>query len=202
MLEDLSDLIIKIQSTYNDISDRWMNNTNYKKYNLAKKQVRQIYECGLIQTIKDYKAFLTDNLISFNLELISWSASGVKINTRIKNQNSIEYKIQNYIKNNENGTTRVNKCLNDLFGARIILKNNYSIAEIRDFVKEKFPDLKCIDSKKQEYTAVHIYFKSTNYTFQWELQVWTEYNEKNNLKSHKKYKEEYALWEKRAKEGK
>ena len=47
---------------------------------------------------------------------------------------------------------------------------------------------------------MHIYFKEDNYTFPWELQIWLEQDEKNNLISHAKYKEDYAQWEKRAKE--
>lgn len=171
-----------------------------KKLNLNKKQVCHIYDCGIIETVFDYKSFLTNNLINFNLQLKNWNKNASRVNTRIKNQNSIEFKIDNYIKKKEHGTTRINKCLNDLFGARIILKGYYTFEEIKQYINVCFPKLKCIASIKQEYKAMHIYFKEDNYTFPWELQIWLEQDEKNNLISHAKYKEDYAQWEKRAKE--
>lgn len=53
----------------------------------------------------DFKQFNTEN---------------AKVNIRTKAKNSIEYKIKNYIENHENGKVPINKCLNDLFGIRII----------------------------------------------------------------------------------
>lgn len=51
---------------------------------------------------------------------------GQIINTRVKTHNSIEYKIENYRSNHEDGKIPINKCLNDLYGIRIILSEDIS----------------------------------------------------------------------------
>lgn len=124
-----------------------------------------------------------------------------KVNIRAKLRNSIEFKIKNYILNHENGEIPINKCLNDLFGIRIICKKEISNAQINELIRNKFPNLKCIDSSKKDYKATHIYFKKDNFSFPWELQIWNEINEKNNIYSHEKYKQDYVRWEKESKGG-
>lgn len=47
-----------------------------------------------------------------------------------------------------------------------------------------------------DYIASHIYIMSVNQLFPWELQIWKKVNERSNLDSHKKYKQEYITWEK------
>lgn len=63
-------------------------------------------------------------------------------------------------------------------------------------IRSKFPDLKITDSSKMDYIASHIYIMSVNQLFPWELQIWKKVNERSNLDSHKKYKQEYITWEK------
>jgi len=75
-------------------------------------------------------------------------------------RNSIEYKLNNYIKNHNEGEEPINKCFNDIFGIRIVLENNIKYDEIKEFVDNKYDYLKCIDSSKGDYVATHIYFKS------------------------------------------
>ncbi len=53
----------------------------------------------------------------------------------------------------------------------------------------------------QKYKATHIYFKEDNFNFQWELQVWNEIDEINNINSHERYKQDYVKWEKENKGG-
>ncbi len=113
---------------------------------------------------------------------------------------TIEFKIENYIKNHENGKVPISKCFNDLFGIRIICNKELSFAEVSNLVNTKYNNLKCIDSSKNEYKATHIYFKKDNYAFQWELQVWNKQDEANNINSHEKYKQDYVKWENENKE--
>ena len=134
----------------------------------------------------DFKQFNTDN---------------IKVNTRAKARNSIEYKIENYTRNHEMGKIPINKCFNDLFGIRMICPEKFEYYEIEKFVKAKYK-LKCIDSSKIEgYRAIHIYFKQNNFSFQWELQIWSKEDEFNNIISHEKYKQDYIRWEKENKGG-
>ena len=134
----------------------------------------------------DFKQFNTEN---------------AKVNIRTKAKNSIEYKIKNYIENHENGKVPINKCLNDLFGIRIICTKKIENEQIKQLVKLKFKHLKCIDSSKQDYKATHIYFRQDNFNFQWELQIWNKEDEMNNINSHEKYKQDYIKWEKENKGG-
>ena len=80
---------------------------------------------------------------------------------------------------------------------RIILKEVTTLKNIIDYIKAEFPELKVINSSKKDYKAIHVYFgKGNNYVFQWELQIWLEKDEINNLLSHHKYKQDYIKWEK------
>lgn len=71
-------------------------------------------------------------------------------------KNSIEFKIENYIKNHEDGKIPINKCFNDLFGIRIICNEELPFDKVRKLVSTKYSNLKCIDSSKNEYKATHI----------------------------------------------
>ena len=95
----------------------------------------------------DFKQFNTENS---------------KVNIRTKTKNSIEYKIKNYIENHENGEIPIDKCLNDLFGIRIIMNKRLTHNQIMEFVKTKYKNLKCIDSSKKEYKA--IFFRNKNWS--------------------------------------
>lgn len=88
-----------------------------------------------------------------------------------------------------------------MFGIRIIFAEEITNNQITNLIQNKFKDLKCIDSSKQEYKATHIYFKQDNFNFQWELQVWNKIDEINNINSHEKYKQDYVKWEKENKGG-
>ena len=67
---------------------------------------------------------------------------------------------------------------------------------IKNIIKLEFSDLKCINSNKMDYNAVHIYFgNDNNKNFQLELQIWDKEHEKTNLESHTKYKQDYTKWE-------
>ena len=74
--------------------------------------------------------------------------------------------------------------------------------EILRLTNNKYKKLKCIDSTKNDYKAVHIYFKKDNYAFQWELQIWNKIDATNNIISHEKYKQDYVKWENENKGGK
>ena len=71
---------------------------------------------------------------------------------------------------------------------------NYKL--LKEYIETKFPKLKCIESSRGDYYAIHIYFgNDDNFKFQWELQLWDKKHEKINLESHAKYKQDYTKWE-------
>lgn len=202
MLEELENLIRFIQNEYSEFNNKWQSDINYHRINLNDCTVRSILENkNILNTIFDYREFINENNIKLILDFRQFNTENAKVNIRAKNKNSIEYKIENYIKNHEEGRIPINKCFNDLFGIRIICKESLNYNQIQKLIDNKFPNLKCIDSSKQEYKATHIYFRNGRYNFPWELQVWNECDEENNIISHEKYKQDYVRWEKDNKGG-
>lgn len=118
------------------------------------------------------------------------------VTSRVKAQNSILQKIHTYCLTHENGKIPLNKCINDLFGIRIIINAVFGYDDVKTYISKYFPKYKCINSSKELYNATHVYFKSDNYHFQWELQIWSKQDEETNLHSHSLYKQDYVKWEK------
>lgn len=202
MLIRLEQLIHFIQTEYIEFNKKWNISNYYTKINLKKYQVCNLLEnIEILNTIFNYRELINENNIQLSLDFKQFNNEKAKVNIRTKTKNSIEYKIRNYIQNHENGRIPINKCINDLFGIRIICSKEITNIEIAELINSKFNHLKYIDSSKQEYKATHIYFKQNNFDFPWELQVWNQIDEINNLNSHEKYKQDYVKWEKENKGG-
>lgn len=202
MLNELEDLINFIQTEYIQFTEKWKNSIYYNKINLQSNEIADLAENEwMLNVVFNYREFINENNIKLFLDFKQFNTENAKINIRTKAKNSIEYKIKNYMENHENGKIAINKCLNDLFGIRIICTKRLEKAQIVELVKSKFRKLKCIDSSKQKYKAIHIYFKQDNFNFQWELQIWNKEDEINNINSHEKYKQDYIRWEKENKGG-
>ena len=152
-------------------------------------------DADLLNRVWRYRSLINDELvrIMFDIQTIEFEKSSVT--SRVKAQNSIEYKIENYCNNHENGKIPLKKCMNDLLGIRIIIDDEFSYNDVKAYMKENYPKYKCIDSSKLSYVATHIYFENGNYFFPWELQIWSQNDEKGNFLSHKEYKQDYTRWE-------
>lgn len=202
MLDELENLISFIQNEYIQFNEKWQNSDYYFKFDLKNNLIVDLSENEqMLNTIFNYREFINENNIQLLLDFKRFNTKNAKVNIRTKAKNSIEYKIKNYIENHENGKIPINKCLNDLFGIRIICAEKMGYSQITELIKYKFKNLKCIDSSKQDYKATHIYFRQGNFNFQWELQVWNREDEMNNINSHEKYKQDYIKWEKENKGG-
>ena len=202
MLDELESLISFIQTEYIQFNKSWQNSNYYTKINLKNNLIVDLSENEeMLNTVFSYREFINENNIQLLMDFKKFNTQNAKINIRTKAKNSIEYKIKNYIENHEDGKVPINKCLNDLFGIRIICTEPIENVQIVELVKFNFKNLKCIDSSKQDYKATHIYFRQDNFNFQWELQVWNKENEINNINSHEKYKQDYIKWEKENKGG-
>lgn len=198
MLDELENLIAFISSEYGRLYDKWKKSSLYIPINQKSKLVKNIVEDDSIyNSILNYRQFINENHLEFKMAMDKLNLSS-QVNSRVKAQNSIEFKLENYMSSKHNfGEGPINKCFNDLYGIRIIFNKSVTHKEIENFIKKRFGnDLKCIDSSKGEYVATHIYFKIDNFSYQWELQVWNKENEKNNILSHEKYKQDYTKWEK------
>ncbi len=203
MLEDLNKLILFIEQKYNSLYEKWKHSELFIRVNQKKKLVKNIKEDNnILNSILQYRLFINENHLDLKIALNELGLTS-EVNSRVKAQNSIEYKIRNYMsEKHNNGENPINKCFNDLYGIRIILNDRITYDEIKDFVEQRYEGkLKCIDSSKGEYVATHIYFTNDNFSYQWELQVWDKEHEKSNLRSHEKYKQDYTKWEKENKGG-
>lgn len=201
MLKELDELINFIQTEYIQLTNKWEQSGYYIKINLKNNQVYDLLENKtMLDNIVNYREFLNQNNIQLMMDFKKFNSANATINIRTKAKNSIEFKIENYIKNHEDGKIPINKCFNDLFGIRIICNEELSFDKVFKLVNNKYSNLKCIDSSKNEYKATHIYFKKDNFTFQWELQVWNKTDERRNINSHEKYKQDYIKWENENKE--
>lgn len=201
MFEDLGKLIIAIQSNYDRICNIW-NEKIEKPINLKKKLVVNAREdAEILNCIWQYRSLVNDELIRIMFDLNTIPYNNSSVTSRVKAQNSIEFKLENYFTNHEEGRIPLKKCLNDLLGIRIVIDDDFTYQEVKQYMKENFPDYKCIDSSKLSYIATHIYFENGNSVFPWELQIWTKKDEKNNFISHKEYKQDYTKWERKNKGG-
>ncbi len=197
----LHDIIDFLGKQFLNINKLWLVGSSYERINLKKNLVKDIYNNkNFIRNIRGYQSFLIDATIELNLTL----EGKYNVISRVKTPNSIEDKIRRYNSDiHENGKIAICKCLNDLFGARVILDEEISFSTISSFIeteetfRNKQVGLKCINSSKNGYEATHIYFKKEkdNSIFQWELQIWDTKNAGNNIESHKKYKQKYTHWE-------
>ena len=202
MLEELEKLIKFIQTEYIQFSKKWQNSDYYTKINLKNNLISDLAENEeILNAVFNYREFINENNIQLLMNFKQFNTENAKVNIRTKAKNSIEYKIKNYIENHENGKVPINKCLNDLFGIRIICTEKIEKDQIAELIKFKFKNLKYIDSSKKDYKATHIYFRQGNFNFQWELQIWNKEDEINNINSHEKYKQDYIKWEKENKGG-
>lgn len=201
VFDELAGLIDYVQSAYSLVTKEWLQNQT-ETINLKQTLVSDIDLNGVVyQRIMAYVQLLNEK--SAYIALHFPFVCACQVTARVKAQNSIAYKIQNYrTERHEFGKVPIIKCINDLFGVRMILDTPLTFEEVRGFIERVYPGkYKCIDSSKLDYKAVHLYFKENNRTFPWELQIWNRCDVQCNFASHKKYKQEYTTWERESKEG-
>ena len=135
MLIELENLINFIQTEYLEFNKKWQKCDYYTKINLKNNQVCYLLENEeMLNTIFNYREFINENNIQLLMDFKQFNSEKSKVNIRAKTKNSIEDKIKNYIQNHEDGKIPINKCLNDLFGIRIICTEeitNNQITELK-----------------------------------------------------------------------
>lgn len=142
-----------------------------------------------VQPILDYRLNLHE---SINDYLMTADVKDISYVYRVKTSESILNKIHRFSK--REASYPVNSILNDIFGARIILKSE-DIAEVMstlDDWKEKYGLKNWYLRDREGYTGIHVYFKNqNNFYYPWELQLWDEEDMERNIKSHRKYKRDF-----------
>ncbi len=152
-------------------------------------------DVNIMNYIYSYMDFLNNmNDLQFEIQKLNLSC---KVTSRVKQNNSVQDKFKRYMASKHQfGEVPLKKCVNDIMGFRIVLNEFYTHDEVINFLKSNFQNIRVISADKDEYVAVHAYFiTGDNKSFQWELQIWNKKDEKENLSSHYKYKQEYVTWE-------
>lgn len=202
---DIVDQIIRIICEYHKIFAGIWEQIRKEKVNYKKKQITDlINNDNLLAGIFQYRSLLNINILKLTelfCALENLHACNCRINTRVKTYNSIVQKIKIYLVGDLRGKVAIKKCLNDLYGIRIILSNDMEFDTIIDHINETFPELKCLNASKNGYKAVHVYFSESNFELPWELQIWNASDESKNIELHKTYKQGYTEWENDYNEG-
>lgn len=201
--DDLGKIVNNIWSLYEYLCDQWDDYYTGHRYNLKKKQVKDIInDIELYYEILSYRNLLSSNMPRLIRALTAKEQlENIRVSSRVKVQNSVESKVIRYLGRREKGNIPINKCINDLFGIRVIVPTEYTCQEIATNLKLQLTDNKVINSTKMAYKAVHVYFSHGNQYFPWEFQIWKASDEENNYISHKEYKQDYTAWEKTSEEG-
>ena len=198
-MDELLKLIDFIRIKYDEISDNWLSDDRYLPLNMKKNQVHDIYKSEkLLLYVFNYRTFINE-IITDVMENVQELVFVNEISSRVKTLNSIQDKIERYELKSESGKIPIKKCLNDIYGIRIVLIDKINYEDTIDFLKSKYDDLKCLSAVRGDgdYKAIHVYFgNKDNSRFQWELQIWNKCDQQSNLMSHAKHKQEYTKWEK------
>ena len=172
VLLKIKELLASIIDLHDIVSLKWQTYTEeqgIQVFNQKAMRVSKIEGNGLIETVIEYDRYLT-NLEELRV-LSEYDSPGFIVNARIKAQNSILDKLDDYCTYSDHkGEVPVNKCFNDLFGIRIITDcQDLTYEDIEQCVRPY--DCLLIEDKsfskgvsKENYIAVHIYFKGEGRT--------------------------------------
>lgn len=172
-----------------------------KTVNLKQEKIKKVsldnddisYYFDFYNALSLYRERLKQKIADSNIDFLFGNES------RVKNINSISSKIYQYINlKKEKGDVSINKCLNDLYGVRIIVplrKMGELLEIVNTLSRENNWKCRITDASKQEYKAIHLYLLKDNYSLRWEVQFWLEKYDATNRASHAKYKQSYTNWE-------
>jgi len=180
-VEKVERLVVEINKLHKAYSIDYFETGKVEKINLSK-TISKIpqdhifnYRLNLHESINDY-------LMRANL-------SGIEYFYRVKTSESIQDKINRYLKNTDQYP--VNNWLNDIFGCRMILSTSEieEIENILDTWTYEYGLKNWYKREKDGYKGIHIYFKNkSNFYFPWELQIWNQEDMEGNIEAHRKQK--------------
>ncbi|WP_062052375.1 hypothetical protein [Bacillus sp. JCM 19034] len=211
--DDIQNIIDTISEEHLGFSKKWVSGKS-DLLNLNQRQIRHIFNINNELRINTFDSKFLRQIITYTSDLYALTASldleynytKYDLRSRIKEPSSIMNKIIHYRFGKEGkGKYAINKCLNDLFGLRIVIEGfdhncilfEKMFTDIKDSLKEFRINIKHTRQFKGGYKATHIYFHGdSNKYFPWELQIWNKDDFKMNDESHERYKQEYTKWAK------
>lgn len=173
------------------VEEQWFNylkDESIEKINLNRKEVRD-YDDVLKEYVYRYRNFISIRMPHFNEIFIDKGFQRI----RVKDTFSIKDKIEKYNGSNLHGKVILNKCLNDIFGARILVPFEFDVVQLGEFIEDKCEGRVCyVDARKDVgYKGLHIYLKNALGHFRWEIQIWHTNDYDNNIRLHERYKRGY-----------
>lgn len=115
---------------------------------------------------------------------------------RIKMRDSTSIKLAHYAykEKRNNSYYPLNKCLNDIYGVRLILKGvNSQKIEVKKLLDSKKADNKLKKyyyRDRDGYKSFQCYFEMSNKVLPWELQIWDLEDKDNNARAHVQHERE------------
>lgn len=109
---------------------------------------------------------------------------------RIKRYKTATEKLRakSFLERTGEGAYNIGKVINDLMGFRLILPdvnmNKDKVKLILEYYRDKGIIWRYYYREDNGYKAFHCYFKESNKTFPWELQIWDIQDEEQNKKLH------------------
>lgn len=203
-IKSIEPIIRDMSRLHDNFSDEFYNLPFLNDYNL--KNLRKwdvtdaINDDFFMQTlIPKYRNTLeSDNTLNF--ELLKLSAKvGSRFRYRVKLEDTIIIKLRHYsYKEKEIHGLYVSKCLNDVFGGRLILGNiNSNSDKIQNLLKD-LHDKKIINKfyhrEDHGYKAFHCYFQSNNKVLPWELQIWDNQDCETNIRAHTQHERNRTMY--------
>lgn len=93
----------------------------------------------------------------------------------------------------EKGRIKTHKCLNDLFGFRVVDNDPIDCEFLTKELQGLLPAEVIVtnSSKPDGYKAVHVYTPAANGHFKWELQIWDRESYDRNISLHESHKRKY-----------
>ena len=198
LVEYLRDLHISFSQEVRDLVQ--LNLKRTKIYNLFLEEQQGVISEYYYKRILSYIEKLNELYMFLELEYLY---KDLDLSMRVKERGSITDKLNHYCyRKEQQGKIPLNKCLNDLFGVRVILNGfdhscEYFLRLCAEFSNQDEYKIKVTNASKNGYVATHIYFQGVrgdNFSFPWELQIWSKSDEKKNLDSHYKHKQSYKEW--------
>lgn len=193
--ESLVELIKDILSIHDSVEKTWLDYLKKENVNTINFNSVQVYKISqdnaTLAYIRKYINFINKQaaLITpcFDYSLLD--------RTRVKDPLSVKQKLEAYCNKKEKGRIKTHKCLNDLFGFRVVDDDPIECDLLTKELQALFPSEIIItnSSKPDGYCAVHVYTPAANGHFKWELQIWDRRSYDKNISLHESHKRKYIF---------
>jgi len=182
-ISQVKQLVSEINRLHHQFSNDYFETGIIEKINLSR-TIKHVP----VQHIYKYRLTLHESINDY----LMTAAIDIKYFYRVKTRESIDDKIERF--STREDQYPVNNWLNDIFGARIILKAD-EIKSVMDLLDDWQDELSLKNwylRDKQGYRGLHIYFKNkNNFYFPWELQIWDAEDIQSNIQNHEKFKRNF-----------